>query len=750
MAVVDSYAPCPCGSGQKFKWCCQKVESYVDRAERAVKNGQNEAALEAIAEGLRKVPDNPWLLIRQATLQIRLGQPEAAKESLRQAVAKQPKHFPANDLLTRLVLETEGPIAAIGLLQTMLTRFHSPQERDRLASLSRLLGTYLALIRATPSARKHAQLSVELASAENKLRAQTLLDKIEGNPEISLWLRNPYQLAQAPAGLTGTARADFDQAVQWAQEGQWSVAAAAFDRLAADHAGSAPEVEYNLGLCRLWLADSAEAVDALRRYIARIGETIEAVDLEALCQLTAPVDTDHSVERVQLIWPAHDREALLKTLRGDPTSREEEPGPIDPNDPASPEVNQFVLLDRLPVSARPGLRTDEIPWILGRVLVGQEIVALEAFDDGRLDTLSERFTAKAGRAIPPAHPRTKVLGRVPRTDLALSWNWFLPDDLDEDEVERLSLEQQAHVIQNVWPETPQPYLKDRSPLQAAAAGDARVPLRAALLGLEETRGELDRPIDFGALRKRLNLDPKPRPDPATVDIERLHAGRLSLVPTEEIDEDRLVALYKRAQRFVLVGVLERTARILIERPSLLERHGIELSAVYTDLVNLASGKGQPAEAREWITRGRQADPPARRAANTPYWDMFDIRVRAQAEEPTEWVPDLAVLLDRYGPNENALRIVVSWLLEMGLLQMVPNPDEPGTVIMDSQPLHQLLQAYGPRVTTSTGLLGVSATRGGLWTPGGPAEPGGGTGIWTPGSTTASAENEETRPKLILP
>ena len=130
--------------------------------------------------------------------------------------------------------------------------------------------------------------------------------------------------------------------------------------------------------------------------------------------------------------------------------------------------------------------------------------------------------------------------------------------------------------------------------------------------------------------------------------------------------------------------------------------------------------------------------------------MFDIRVRAQAEEPTEWVPDLAVLLDRYGPNENALRIVVSWLLEMGLLQMVPNPDEPGTVIMDSQPLHQLLQAYGPRVTTSTGLLGVSATRGGLWMPGGPAEPGGGTGIWTPGSTTASAENEETRPKLILP
>ncbi len=48
MAAVDPYAPCPCGSGQKFKWCCQKVEPYAERSQRLFSNGQIDAAIEAL------------------------------------------------------------------------------------------------------------------------------------------------------------------------------------------------------------------------------------------------------------------------------------------------------------------------------------------------------------------------------------------------------------------------------------------------------------------------------------------------------------------------------------------------------------------------------------------------------------------------------------------------------------------------------------------------------------------------------
>ena len=52
MALVDPYAPCHCGSGQKYKWCCQSVEAYVERSQRLLDNGQYELALNPLIEGL--------------------------------------------------------------------------------------------------------------------------------------------------------------------------------------------------------------------------------------------------------------------------------------------------------------------------------------------------------------------------------------------------------------------------------------------------------------------------------------------------------------------------------------------------------------------------------------------------------------------------------------------------------------------------------------------------------------------------
>ena len=52
MAAVDPYAPCPCGSGEKFKWCCHKIEAIADRAQRLYDGHQIEAVLaEAVRAG---------------------------------------------------------------------------------------------------------------------------------------------------------------------------------------------------------------------------------------------------------------------------------------------------------------------------------------------------------------------------------------------------------------------------------------------------------------------------------------------------------------------------------------------------------------------------------------------------------------------------------------------------------------------------------------------------------------------------
>ena len=754
MAVVDPYSPCPCGSGQKFKWCCHKVEAFADRAQKLYEGGQVERALDALDEGLKKEPGNPWLLTRKALIQTRENRPEDAKATLQVVLAKQPKHLGALVLMIRLELETDGPAAGVARLQQALSAFPENNRRS-LASMVKVVGAFLAEAGDIPAARKHLILALMLAGSEPDATVLSTLRVIGGNPTISPWLKAEEELSPEPEGLPDEIANGFLKALKWAYQGLWSSGAAAFELLTS-HPVAGQAAERNLGFCRLWLADDAAAVAALRRYTARLGTTTEAVDIEALCQMVAPDSPDDQVEHVQLLWPLRDRPALLAALTADPTVHPEGTGPIDPEDEHSPQVDQYALLDRPDPrhggqESRPDggetLSATQIPRVVGRVFVGQEIAALETYDDGRLDSLSERFTSLAGASLAPAHPRTKVLGKVPRLQLALAWEWLLPEGTDPEQSRRLNREHAASLVRDVWPNTPVSFLRGRTPLQAAAAGDAEVPLRAAVLVLENSREAWRQGFDFAALRARLRIPPEPAIDPETVDPKELHLGRLMLVPADRLSDDKLAALHRRARGAGLADTLVHAARALVARPEAMERLGIEPFAVFSDLASAAAMSGDGKEAADWVRRGRQADPAVKRVQNAPLWDMLELRLRAQTEKPEIWVPELAVLLDRYHDNQQATQVIVMNLIDMGLIEMVSSPDRPGETFLDTRGLQMLLSDYGPRVTTAAGRLGVSATRPEIWTPG--ASTGSSGGIWTPGSSAAPAPQGGPDKKIII-
>jgi tetratricopeptide (TPR) repeat protein len=745
MAGVEPYSPCPCGSGQKFKWCCHKVESYADKAQRLFEGGQAEAAIKALDEGLRKEAGNPWLLTRKAIMQIRQGEPEPAKATLRQVLHKNPKHFGALVLLTRCVLETEGPVNGAGMFQEVLSSVEEDR-RPQLAALARVVALLLAEARHIPAAIKHFELVAQLGDPEQA--AGPALRSIEGNPAISPWLKDRLELAKAPPHLDDDARRRFEEAIGLASNGLWARAAGAFDYLSGGEPGG--EADYNLGLCRLWLGDDFGAVGPLRRRSGQLGSSTEAVDLEAIAQQIEPIHPDDRVEHVQLIWPLRNRDALLASLRSRADIFDDGPAPLDPNDPESPEVDTFAFLDRPAIENHDGkgLAADQVPRILGRVSIGQEIVALETHDDGRVDSLGDRFTALAGSAIAPAHPRTKVLGEDSRSSLALVWEWLYPAGLDPAEATRLDLELRVRMLSDVWPATPMPFLGFRTPEQAARDGNAAIPLRAALCQYEQDR-ELEKGrLDFAALRARLKVELEPTIDPETVDLARLPLHRLVSVPVDRLDDARLILFYRRGRRAMIADAMEAAARAIVARPHLFEKGQAEPVSVYTDLASLAVGRGEKDEAQSWLNRGRQADAPARRGPNAPLWDMIEVRLKARSERPEAWVPELAIVLERYGHDPNANQIILMNLVELGLVRISPNPDNPEDILLDSRPLQAVLAEYGPRVTTASGRLGVSATKPDLWTPGGPASGSGGA-LWTPGSGAGNQPSGD-KPKLIIP
>jgi len=327
----------------------------------------------------------------------------------------------------------------------------------------------------------------------------------------------------------------------------------------------------------------------------------------------------------------------------------------------------------------------------------------------------------------------------------MSWHWYLPPDLPDREKRRLTREQIAHLITTAWPETPLMHFGGRSPVQAGRAGNSEVPLRAAVLVLEFSGDRLGDEVDWTRLRSRLSISPEPPIDLEAVDIDRIPLGRLALIPLPRLDDDRLVKFYLRAHEWGLVDLVLRAAHEIVGRPHLSSSSKLDERILHADLAMESTEQHDRAGALEWIRRGRAAQDLAQRPDDTAFWDMMEIQIRASFDPLDDWVPDLAVILERYRENEQASLMVTTRLIEMGLVHLVSPPDRPGEVMLDSQVLQQLLSLYGPKVTTSSGSLGVSATRGEIWTPQSAAK---GSAVWTPGSDREAAKSGEKR--LILP
>jgi hypothetical protein len=313
----------------------------------------------------------------------------------------------------------------------------------------------------------------------------------------------------------------------------------------------------------------------------------------------------------------------------------------------------------------------------------------------------------------------------------------MPEGLDSETALRISGQERERVLNTVWPDLPQAALGRRTPRQAARDGNATLPLRAAVAVLEASLELPGNQKELGGLREMLKLEPEPGYDPATVAIDQVPLSRLHRVPVAELDDERLLDLFTQAHRFLLAQSLERSARALVDRPALLEREGPAVRfTVFSDLANLVFSRGEFRAGFDWIERGRRDEPFAHREANAVGWDLLELRLRARVQTPEEWVPHLAGLLERHRSGRETNSAILGSLVQMGLVQLVPSPDKPGEMYVDTRTLQAVLARYGPRITTATGELGVSAAKPGIWTPGSDAGRPQGGGIWTPGSERA--------------
>src|SRR5262245_31111635 len=134
MAPIDPYASCPCGSGKKFKWCCQPIHVQIDRAFRQDAEGQHEAALRLMDEVIAEHPGNPEVWGRKAQLLYQNDRVEDAENALQKAFEINP-NYPFGHLLRGMFRYHEGETAGALLLFRKAAEVYDPEARDILAQV---------------------------------------------------------------------------------------------------------------------------------------------------------------------------------------------------------------------------------------------------------------------------------------------------------------------------------------------------------------------------------------------------------------------------------------------------------------------------------------------------------------------------------------------------------------------------------------------------------------------------------------
>ena len=90
--AFDPYSSCPCGSGKKFKWCCQPIHQEMAKAFHLDEQGQHESALRVMDEVVAAHADNPEAWGKKALLLWQNEKPEEAEAALSKAFEVDPKY----------------------------------------------------------------------------------------------------------------------------------------------------------------------------------------------------------------------------------------------------------------------------------------------------------------------------------------------------------------------------------------------------------------------------------------------------------------------------------------------------------------------------------------------------------------------------------------------------------------------------------------------------------------------------------
>lgn len=735
--AIDTYAPCPGGTGKKIKFCCSDLVGELDQLDRLIDGDQITAALDQVSRLQEKHPGRACLMATRTKLELstkRFSEAAASSQAFLSA-------FPENPLALGQAAITA---AVAGRIQEAASLF----DKARLAAAGVGQETTGGQ-NASPELVRIAATLIQAAAQMGHIGfAQGLLDWIEdrslGSDEERRILASFIGSSGVPPALRTRItwmeltteppwRLVFETGLGHAKAWRLSQALATFRSLGRV-AGESAEVFTNIAVLCEMLARPMEAAEAWLA-VAKLASTSPDEAVEATGRAIA-LETEANPERSPVVrfssriaslpLPSGEEgttaiELLEDKLRHDTrcesagfdrsawVSRNAAPPrsawriyAAAADKAGLPRMLASLLLfgrqtDREPEAVLQGFEPD----VVAAVPVAEELLGCR-FGDG-MDA--------AG--MPGVSPTNWLLGTQFKTPLpatqpppAVAGEPSLFDTLVDQQ--RLAV---AERLISAWPDMPLPELLGKSPRQALADAEGRRRVEALVIEGEATARRREVRVAWTGLRQALGLPEAlaiENQEPlATVPPMRWHRLDMAILPLEQLRALFLTAIDAGFER-----AAEQAAESLATRPDAAaedrwEGYGALLQSAESTLQRLeliGKLRGIAAEIR----------------ANDGMLDVAELRVRMQRGDELEATRLLEHLRRDHGRDQQVIQALAEVLMEAGVDLEGMAARAGGGPASNSRPL-----------PASPGAAPQAAGK--LWTPGG-SEPaaGGEKKIWTPG------------------
>lgn len=532
--ALDAYAPCPCGSGKKFRWCCSPYFPTVEKAFEQEEQGLHEAAAQTIKGLLDAHAKNPsvWLYYAQFLYKAAGAEPnpeaqnqkvERAEEALAEALKLDP-HFGMAYLVRGQFRENEGEVLGALLLYRKAAEAFDPGAHDPLTTVYLKVYQGESMLNRPVAARAALDRAAHYQPGDAELRGQ-----LEGEFGDD----GPYPLAaRKPYAFRPTAK----PVPEAAATGKFGDARKAFEELTAATPDD-PAAWFNLGLVLAWLGEQPKAVAALVRSVELETDDYRAEEAGALaevlrCGYGMENDSDHLSH--SFVLPIRDPQAvqgLLQSysqsgkLRGVRVIR---------------ESNTIV-----------GVLVEELPSLLAVGTVNLARVAARFMVSGGVIRLSHPNRDSVAKAADDLRTALQLAVEQPiESTTPLNFGDVVLEALaqpsgsgDELALEAKLKGHATHYFEEVWIHKPLKALAGNSPLNAVGSKVLRKHAFGVIRFLEDCLravspakqvGEQLVPIDiynFDALRHKLGLE-YVRAEPPRVNVPAAPAPAPAAAPAE--------------------------------------------------------------------------------------------------------------------------------------------------------------------------------------------------------------------------